>query len=653
MERHNGGVYCTWDVAWAVARLLGRPEPVVPSWEGVLPGLERYRALGLHERTRPYQKEDILFLARRAVAILAEPMRSGKCLMSLGADVLVDSRKTLIVCPAAARLGWADEVQLWTGEAALILNGRGGREARLRCLVCRGKGYLADGADCTACVQRNGQSYGYRLYDVPELSPVPYRNPVTGDIQWDAVGKVGCTKHPEVVSFAVPGKRLACGVCQRELYDALGRARYVIVNYELLIRQHYDLGGGAVGVREDLAGWVDVLKAQGFDVAICDEAHLLRGWSTKSARRGEARNERMLELVGERRIPRVWMVTGTPFYGFVRDVFWLLEIASGGLWGRATRLRGKKFMARYCDGRKGQFGYESKGRSAFAETELVKRLEVVMMKRSKEELFADAPPIARLFKRLELENVTPFVRGVRTAKEGIAKSIQRINDLKREALMETFLAELAEGNKIIVFTFHVPSAKKAFLAFEAALRAPAQRARMREVNAKVWLATGAARKGEEDDAVALTAEQRKQWASSGDARYRLAEVFRSHPGAGVIVATIDSMPVALSLRGASSVHFLDLHWSPGAMAQAEMRPWYPEVRDLSVIYYLAAGSVDDHIELEILPKIETLARIAKEKGAEAMLQAMGHEEEERTAESVWARLTKHLHALDGEGGAEG
>ena len=674
------GLACTWDIAWAVARLLRVPEPEVPRSEGALPGLARYRWLGLHAKTRPTQKEDVLFLARRGWAVLAEPMRSGKTLMALGASVLVDSRRTLVVCPKYARLEWAAQIQEWVKEGAALLCGRGAREVRVRCTTCRGRGELEGGVACSACRTRNGQSLGYRIYDVPPLRVRRARTP-EGHAICPLPARLTCTRHPEVdVPFDPKAKGVPhCGLCHAAMIEQIKQARYVVVNYELLVQQHTEIGGGRMVGRDDLAGWVDTLKSIPFDVAICDEAQMLRGWSTSSKRRGEARNERTLELVGhvgeKIRIPRVWMMTGTPFYGFVRDIFWLLEIASGGLWGGDTRLRGRKFMARYCEGKKGTHGYEAKGRSVFAETELMRRLngtrapdgrynfDGVMIQRTREELGLNAPMVRRV-EHIEIDNAPTYIPGhTRGGMKVIAKLIGQLNQAKREALMDRFMSDLAEGNKIIVFTFHVPSAKKTFLAFEKELASPTRRTRMREVNAKVWLATGARRKKDSDDEeetteVELTDVQKANWARDGDQRYKMAEVFREHQGAGVIVATIDSMPGALSLRGAVRVYFLDLHHSPGAIAQAENRPWHPEVKDLEVIYIIAHGTIDDHLEAEVLPKAETLARMGREKGAEAMLAAFSAPDETRTTQRVWDRLMRHLQVpvtdgLDEASGAEG
>jgi hypothetical protein len=607
---------------------------------------------------------------------------SGKSLMAIAASVLVDSRRTLIVGPAIARLPWAEEVTRWTGEEALLLYGRGAREARRYCAACSGKGELAAGPEalgspdgggdggggelvvpCAACRQRNGQSYGYRLFDVPAVRAEVLRTPA-GARYCRVGGRFLCRKHPEVEA---PSPWFRCGKCHAELIAALRRARFVIVNYELLVRQHHDAGGGRLAVREDLEGWVPTLKKVGFDVAVLDEIHQARGWTTATKREGERRNERVLELVGTGTgvgdVPRVWGLTGTLFCGFVRDAFWPLEIISGGLFN-GSKVRGLRFMERYCGGRRGEFGYEANGRTGYAEVELKRRLEGtredgpsgpgtgrrrfdgIMIQRSRAELFAHVPPAARRVVRLELPGLPSFVPGQRS-KAALGRAIRAVSAKKRDAVLSELLDEIAEGNRIMVLCFHKESAKATFLAIEKGFRQ--QRVRMEAVNAKAWLSTGQDAVGSPE----LDAElvQSGVWARSADARYAQAEAFRAHIGGGAMVGTIDAFPGALSLRGAVSVHFLDLHWSPAAMAQAEDRPWHPDIKDFSVVYYHAVGSVDDHLAAVVLPKVETLVRMAREESAEAMLAAFAGDDAERTFDAVWDRLVAHL-GRGGEGGTD-
>jgi len=763
-------VGCAWDIAWCVAKLLGVEPPQEPQHDGELPGIPRYRELELHKKTWHHQKEDILFLARRGGAVLAEPMRclggstevivnragcsrrftlthmakmlsggdgrytwrrdidsyvacydeegsivsnrliafhhtgkkeafkvsvgthnlvasadhqfrtcdgyvrladlrrgdrvlvrtrarsvgevridsieqvedqemfdlsleapynnyvandfivhnSGKCLIALGASIVVDSRRTLIMSPALPKLGWADEVQTWTKEPAVLLEGRGARDIRIRCLECNGRG-----GNCSACRSSAGISKGYVHYHVHTLRRLK------------GASFYNCPRHPDVLGEE---DNLVCLKCRKEMIDIIASHRYILANYDILIAQHYDVGGGSVQKRQDLTGWVDTLKGIGFDVAVCDEAHRLRGWTTSAKRRGERRNDKVFELL--QHVPRVWALTGTPFYGFTRDIFWPLEIATGGLYSSGERLRGINFMRRYCEGKQGTYGFEANGRSVYAETELVERLKRVMIQRPREEIFANAAVKIRQVIRLELESVFPFIKGGGRKTDVLSKMIMAVSRAKFDAVLNELVDEIAAGAKIVVFFFNVSSVRYGFKQLEKELSKKVYGPRMREVSAKAWMGTG------EDDY---------------KIRYARARAFREHEGAGAFLATIDGMPEGISLRGAQTTHFVDLHWSPGALFQAEDRAYSHDIAGMAVRQYVAADSVDEHILAEVLPKVETLARLTNEKGAGETLDAFSRAEERRTIDTVWDRMVAHLkhvkdidvHALDDEDGSEG
>jgi hypothetical protein len=132
-----GRIKCTWDAGLEVVALLSESAETVFHAELQrrltcpipLPGLERARALGLTTKRRDYQAEDVAFLLRRSYAVLGEPPRAGKSIVALMVSVLADCKKTLIVCNALGKYVWAEEVKKWTGEDALLLEGRSGRFA--------------------------------------------------------------------------------------------------------------------------------------------------------------------------------------------------------------------------------------------------------------------------------------------------------------------------------------------------------------------------------------------------------------------------------------------------------------------------------------------------------------------------------------------
>lgn len=59
-------------------------------------------------------------------------------------------------------------------------------------------------------------------------------------------------------------------------------------------------------------------------------SHRIRGWKSKSDKASQTRVERVYEVMSD--IERVYAETGTPVFGFTRDLFAQLSLISGGLW---------------------------------------------------------------------------------------------------------------------------------------------------------------------------------------------------------------------------------------------------------------------------------------------------------------------------------
>ena len=154
----------------------------------------------------------------RSWAMLCDPMRAGKTLTALTGSVLVGAEKTLVICPALPKLGWAEEIAKWVDEEAVVLEGRAGNVVRRFCKACMGRGRI-DGVYCEACKLKNGQSNGMKLFK----------------------GKT-------------------------EVAEAIAKAKYVIVNYDLLVAQRAKDGTGRAYYRTDLPGWVPTLSRHYFDI---------------------------------------------------------------------------------------------------------------------------------------------------------------------------------------------------------------------------------------------------------------------------------------------------------------------------------------------------------------------------------------------------
>lgn len=75
----------------------------------------------------PYQKEGIGFALFRKTAIIADEMGLGKTIQAIGTAILkkriFDFRKTLVVCPASLKEQWKKEIEKFSNEKALIIEG--------------------------------------------------------------------------------------------------------------------------------------------------------------------------------------------------------------------------------------------------------------------------------------------------------------------------------------------------------------------------------------------------------------------------------------------------------------------------------------------------------------------------------------------------
>lgn len=135
-----------------------------------------------------------------------------------------------------------------------------------------------------------------------------------------------CPKHEDEVDT----RPRQCFQCRREMLDVLEQQSFIICNYDILAAQRDKTETGVSIVRSDLPGWGSILARLKFDVALADECHRLRGWAPKTEKTKKSRRELANDVCAE--IPRVYGLTGTPVYGFVRDLWGQLDFLSGGLW---------------------------------------------------------------------------------------------------------------------------------------------------------------------------------------------------------------------------------------------------------------------------------------------------------------------------------
>ena len=75
----------------------------------------------------PYQKEGILFALFRKTAVIADEMGLGKTVQAIGTAILkkrvFDFTKTLVICPASLKEQWKKEIEKFSDEQAIVVQG--------------------------------------------------------------------------------------------------------------------------------------------------------------------------------------------------------------------------------------------------------------------------------------------------------------------------------------------------------------------------------------------------------------------------------------------------------------------------------------------------------------------------------------------------
>lgn len=336
--------------------------------------------------------------------------------------------------------------------------------------------------------------------------------------------------------------------------------RYIIANYDILYGQQKKDAAGVLHARKDLPGWGETLRGK-FLIVIADEAHILRGRSSK-------RTNAVRDMcIG---VPVVWGLTGTLMPNYVRDLWATIDVISGGLHGKYY-----PWARAYANGFDGQYGFDDKGASR--SDELRGRLTFFVLGRTKDSVGLELPPMLREVYKVDVEVSAPTVYEGRQAIErqtAVASAFRATARAKRSVVIAQAVEALESAQKVIVFLY------------------------MRE----------------QCDAVAKAVKEK--WDGlvlcvhgdmSPEGRDKMAQTFRETDGPACFVATIDSVGLAISLVGADLMLFGDVVAEPWKLLQAEKRGHrFDSKKSLLIRYLVAAGTIDEGLVESVIDKLAVL-----------------------------------------------
>jgi len=300
-----------------------------------------------------HQKEAIEKLLANDRFILADDMGLGKTTSTVIASIESKAKKVLIVCPASLKINWKREIENYSEDHVLIVEGK----------------------------------------------------------KWGSTFK------------------------------------YYIINYDILKNFHTTENS------EDSEAYQIILN-EGFDLAIVDEAHYI---SNSQAQRTKLLNDILAK------IPKVWLLTGTPMTSRPINYYNLLRIVNSPL-----TLNWKSYVMRYCKGYQFRVGGRKIWNTSGASNldELREQTKAVVLRRLKTDVL-DLPEkiISPIW--LELKNsfyddeLTEFLRisEENKEKESITVTLNRLMKLRQliaiekvEHTCELIDKVLEQGKKVIVFT---------------------------------------------------------------------------------------------------------------------------------------------------------------------------------------------------------
>ena len=281
----------------------------------------------------------------------------------------------------------------------------------------------------------------------------------------------------------------------------------------------------------------------------------------------------------------------------------------------------KKFHERYCGRDEGAYGgYDVDGATELAFSELPMRLGMLILQRSYKECWGkDAPPKIRSINWIDVSDELPeqMKKPVRAWTDAeFAKESDQILHKKLDAIIDDLMQGLVLGQKRVLWAKERSGVEILAQAFDAASRERSWRVALKQRCFEVFATHGETKDRE---------------------RIALAAEFRKHQGCAVFIATIDSLPEAASLAGASGCDYAQLHHEAGALYQSENRAYHPEVGSLPIVYHVGKGTFEERMILDLRPKVEVIAKVHGAQDATGLLSLLESQKKE-TIEEYQARL---------------
>jgi SWI/SNF-related matrix-associated actin-dependent regulator 1 of chromatin subfamily A len=353
------------------------------------------------------------------------------------------------------------------------------------------------------------------------------------------------------------------------------------------------------------------LKAKTWDLLILDEAHYLKEKTAARTKAVYGRSAKFPGIAGK--AARTWRLTGTPTPNKKASELWThlysCGIVTDSYWD---------FVFHFCTGFDAGFGFQIRGHKNEAELEAL--LKPFMLRRLKEDVLTDLPPIrfeevtversaveldpdfleqmqgkgpAGLISELQIQEKILYetlmsIKGNDChearlqAIEGMGRACSTttlrrwIGMAKLPSVLEVIDAELASGSidKIVIFAVHqsiIEAARKKLDKYHAVTLYGKTPLHKRQMN---------------------------------------IDRFMNDPACRVFVGNVQAAGIAITLTSACEVAFVEKSWVPSDNAQAAMRVHrFGQTRPVRIRSFALYKSVDEQVDAVLTRKMKELCRI--------------------------------------------
>lgn len=356
-----------------------------------------------------------------------------------------------------------------------------------------------------------------------------------------------------------------------------------------------------------IAAWRTTLDRHRWDMIVCDEAHYLKGETSK----------RTVAVCGNRKHPgiiarRKLLMTGTPVLNKPIELWPLLHYLDPHEWPRHW-----DFAQRYCGAYQDHFGWHFDGATHL--DELNKRLRAnVMIRRTKDEVLRDLPPKVRQIIPIHPGKDAELVASETAMFDQHAAKLAQLQASKDAARASADEIAYKDAVKALRNGWRVAMEQMSGVRHDIALR------KVPHVieHVKLLLDSGAAKVilwSHHHDVTDALHDALTQYGvvmfdgrTPANARQRAVAYFQNDPNCRVFLGGITAAGVGLTLTAASVVVFAEMDWVPANLTQAEDRCHRIGQRDTVLVHHVVYdGSLDARMAKKVLEKQAIIDRVTE------------------------------------------